>query len=370
MPDAIQDVRVDVRAVWETATFTTEVNRRDSLQYITGEFHIIPQNSPFRVRLDEVPDRESGVNVTDYTESASLPTQSGEFYVDWVMGYVHFDGSDAGQVVNPQYFGRGSLIDAADINKITRELSLTRNVTHRLSPSAQAAPNRSISIDAGSFMIGNNELTFLGNNNIRLGAGGEFEVSAVTAGYYNKMLFTVDASARLRKYEGTPDSTSDTAQPPAFPASEMPVCVVTVQDDGGAAAGTIKNISSSDVRDVRVFLQAPGIEHRYLTAYYEGAVTQGEIFFDGFSFGEGVTIDSITLHARSAPKGSNLQIDLMKNGSAQGRLATLTQDSLSETTAVQHLSCAPGDKIGLKIVAADSQGQAEGLSVVVHYFIK
>jgi hypothetical protein len=150
----------------------------------------------------------------------------------------------------------------------------------------------------------------------------------------------------------------------------MPVCVVTVQDDGGAAPGTIKNISSSDVRDVRVFLQAPAIEHRYLTAYSEGAVTQGEIFFDGFSFGEGVTIDRITLHARSAPKGSNLQIDLMKNGSAQGRLATLTQDSLSETTAVQHLSCAPGDKIGLKIVAADSQGQSEGLSVVVHYFIK
>ncbi len=50
--------------------------------------------------------------------------------------------------------------------------------------------------------------------------------------------------------------------------------------------------------------------------YRLGAVTQGETFFDGFSFGEGVTIDRITLHARSAPKGSDLQIDLMKNGSA------------------------------------------------------
>ncbi len=28
------------------------------------------------------------------------------------------------------------------------------------------------------------------------------------------------------------------------------------------------------------------------------------------------TIDRITLHARSAPKGRDLQIDLMKNGSA------------------------------------------------------
>ncbi len=63
MSDAIENIRLDVRAAWETAAFTTEVNRRDGLQYITAEFHIIPQNSPFRVRLDELPDRESGLNI-------------------------------------------------------------------------------------------------------------------------------------------------------------------------------------------------------------------------------------------------------------------------------------------------------------------
>ena len=368
MPDSLENVRLDVRASVETATFTTEVNRRESLQYITTEFHIILTSSPYRVRLDEVPDRESGVNISGYTEVTSLPAQSGEFYVDWVMGYVHFHSSDAGEVVNPQYFGMGSLIDATDINKITRELTYARDVTHRLRASAQDTPNRSITIAGGAFMLGNTEATFLGNNNIRLGTAGEFEVAAMTAGYYNKVLFTVDASARLNSYEGSPGDTPDSVQPPAFPGGEMPVCVVTVHDDGSAAAGTIDNIAPGDVRDVRIFLQAPKVEHRYLTVYHEGAPSQGEVFFDGFLFGEDVTIDRITIHARSAPRGSNVEIDLMKNGSAQGRTATLTQDTLSGATAIQSIDYGPGDRLGLKILAADSQEQAEGISVIVHYF--
>ncbi|MEE9199892.1 MAG: hypothetical protein V3V45_00430 [Candidatus Brocadiales bacterium] len=369
MPDAILDIRLDVRASVETSTFTTEVNRRDSLQFITTEFHIIPSSSPYRVRLDEVPDSESGVSVSGYSQVTSLPAQSGEFYVDWVMGYVYFHSADAGQVVNPQYFGRGSLIDAADINKITQELSYARDVTYRLRASAQDVPGTSISISAGSFMIGYTGVTFLGNNNIRLGTGGEFELSAMTAGHYNKVLFTVDSSARLKKYEGTSASTVDAAQPPAFPGGEMPVCILTVQDNGAAAAGTINNITAADVKDTRIFLQAPNVEHRYLTMYHAGFPAQGEIFFDGFSFGEDVTIDKITVHARSAPRGSDVQIDLMKNGSAQGRVATLAQDILSQTTATQSIAYAAGDTLGLKITAADSQERAEGLSVIVHYFI-
>ncbi len=368
MPDAIEDIRLDVRASVETATFTTEVNRRDSLQYVTTEFHIIPANSPYRVRLDELPDKESGVSITDYTEVMSLPAQSGEFYVDWVMGYVYFHSADAGQVVNPQYFGRGSLIDATDINKITGELTSARQVTHRLRPSAQDTPNRSIRIDGGSFLIGHTEITFLGNNNVRLGPAGEFEVSAISAGQYNKILFTVDASARLNKYEGTPGTTPDTVQAPALPGSEMPVCIVTVQDDGTAAAGTINNVAASDVKDARVFLQVPKIEHRYMTIYHEGVPADGEIFFDGFAFGEDVTIDKITVYARNAPRGNDLQIDLMKNGSAQGRVATLTQDNLSETTSIQTINYGPADVLGLKVLVADSQAEAEGLSIILHYF--
>lgn len=369
MPEVLEDIRLDIRAVTETATFTTEVNRRDTLQYITTEFHIIPTSPPHRIRLDELPDREYGVSISGYTEVASLPAQSGEFYVDWVMGYVHFHSSDAGQVVNPQYFGKGSLIDAADINKITRELSRAREVTQRLRPSAQDTPNKSIRINRGTFFIGNTEVAFLGNNNIRLGTGGEYEVGAMPAAYYNKILFTIDASARLRKYEGSPATTPDAVRPPAFPGGEMPVCIVTVQDNGTAGAGTINSITSADVKDVRAFLQAPRTEHRYLALYHEGVPTVGEIFFDGFSFSEDVTIDKITIHARSAPRGSGLQIDLMKNGSAQGRIATLDQDSLSQMTAITPISYSPTERFGLKVLAVDSQGEAEGLTVVVYYYL-
>lgn len=368
MPDTLEDLKLDIRAQVETAVFTTEVNRRDSPLFITEEYHIVPSTSPYRIRLDEVPDRDSGLGLPEFTEVLSMPTQAGTFYVDWVMGYIWFHPSDRGRVVNPRYFGKGSLIDATDINNITRELTLARQVTHRLRPSVQDVPNRSIRIDRGSFFIGNKEVSFLGNNNIRLGPGGEFETSALPQNNFNKLLFTISDDGRLKRYEGTPGATTSLATAPGIPSGEMPVCVVTVQDDGSSGPGTIKVITQRDIKDLRVFLQVPAAEHRYLSIYHEGVPVEGEIFFDGFYFSESVTIDRLSLHARSAPRGSSLQIDLMRNGSVTGRVATLAQDTQGQTTTLsQPISFDPSDKLGLKVIATDSQGQTEGIAVMVRY---
>ncbi|HHT9117678.1 MAG TPA: hypothetical protein ACFYD1_03525 [Candidatus Hypogeohydataceae bacterium YC38] len=370
MSETLEVLKCDIRAFVEAAVFTTEMNRRDSLQYITSEYHTVPASPPHRVRLDEVPDRDSGLVIAGYTETQSLPSLQGQFFVDWIMGYVWFHSSDRGKIVNPRYFGKGSLIDAEDINKITQELTHARQVTQRLRPSAgsvSGGPDRSLRIDKGSFLIGSTEVTYLGNTNIRLGPGGEFETSALSLGHYNKILFTLDPTGRLKKYEGVPGATASSALAPSIPQGEMPVCIVTVQDDGTGGAGTIKNIQASDIKDIRTFLQAPGIEHRYLTIYHEGVPTSGEIFFDGFYFAESVTIDRVSIHARSAPRGSSLQIDLMKNGSATGRIATLPQDTLSGSTAVTPISFTFTDKLGLKVTAVDSQELVEGITVVISY---
>jgi hypothetical protein len=148
----------------------------------------------------------------------------------------------------------------------------------------------------------------------------------------------------------------------------MPVCLVTVQDDGAGQAGTIKAIEAGAVSDLRPFLRVPTAEHRYLSVYLEGAPTLGEIFFDGFYFSEAVMIDRVTLHARSAPRGGDLQIGIMKNGSVTGSVATLGQDNQSQSTSFsQPISFGQADKFGLKVVGVDGQGQARGITMVIYY---
>ncbi len=369
MPTELQDFQCDIRAITKRmkTPFSTETNRRDTLKYITDEYHSIPSSYPYRIRLEEMPDRDSGVSIAGFTETPYMPTQAGQFFVDWVMGYVYFHPDDANSVVNPIYFGKGSIVDAEDFNIITSELSHARDVTNGLRPSAQDTPNTSIKIEPGAFYVGNTQINFLGNSNIRLGTNGEYQVSALTQNYYNKILFTIDTTARLKKYEGMQGQTPELATPTNPPAGELPVCLVTIQDDGTGQAGTIKNVQDSDIKDLRPYLQAPGAQSQYLNAYLEGYPTLGEIFFDGFYFKEPVSIDKVTLYARSAPGGGSLQIELMKNSSVTGSVATLAQGMQHQTSSVTPVNFTPADKLGLKVVAVDPQEQAEGITVVIFY---
>lgn len=371
MPTALIDLKCDLRAITKEMKdpfYSLEVNRRDTLQYINAEYKVIPSSSPYRIRLDELPDKDSGVTISGYTESQALPTLAGQFYVDWVMGYVWFHSGDAGKVVQPIYFGKGSLIDAEDMNKVYDHLGVARGITNALRPRAQDTANKSISIEPGFFFIGTNRVNYLGNSNVRLGTGGEYQVSALTANYYNKILFTIDGIALLKKYEGTQAQTKEGIVAPSLPAGEMPVCMVTVQDDGTGGAGTIKDVQDSDIQDYRAFLKAPVTEHRYLTAHLEGFPILNDVFFDGHYFAEAIIIDKITLSARGAPTGSNLQIEIMKNGTATGKVATLNTGSLYQSTTLSPtLSLAASERLGLKVVAVDSGETAEGVETVINY---
>ncbi len=371
MPTVLIDLKCDLRAITKELRdpfADLEYNRRDSLQYITDEYKVIPSSSPYRIRLRELPDKDSGITISGYTESQALPTQSGQFYVDWVMGYVWFHSSDAGKVVQPVYFGKGSLIDAEDMNKVYDNLGVARNITNSLRPSAHDPADKSIRIEPGTFHIGTTRIDYLGNSNIRMGTGGEYQVSALTANYYNKILFTIDITGLLKKYEGTPAQTKETVVAPSLPAGEMPVCMVTVQDDGTGGTGTIKNIQDSDIVDYRPYLRVSQEGHKYLTAHLEGYPILNDIFFDGFYFSEAVKIDKVTLSARTAPSGSNLQIEILKNGLATGAIATLTAGNLYQSTTLSPaLTFNTTDRLGLKVVATDSGETAEGMEVIVLY---
>lgn len=97
------------------------------------ERHIIPANSPYYIRLNEVPQKESPSTITvkeitdiaesvtygkTFTEVAANPA-AGEFWADcntgangdenWNTGLITFNAADAGKIIEVTYMGTGTL---------------------------------------------------------------------------------------------------------------------------------------------------------------------------------------------------------------------------------------------------------------------
>lgn len=112
---------------------------------------------------------------------------------------------------------------------------------------AQSIPDRTIQILEEIMYFGSNRVDYAGNSNVDLGTGGAYETEALAANYYNKILFTLDSSGTLKSYDGTGASTPGAVTEPTLPSSEFPICLVTVRDDGFAAAGTILSIEQTEI---------------------------------------------------------------------------------------------------------------------------
>ena len=111
---SVSDYRLD--------PFTGQLNIRE----ITGEEHTVPQNSPYTIRLNEVPYKAdpSTLKVTykdsgaQLTEVAAQP-EAGQYWPDysttavkeWNTGTLLFNAADAGKTVLVSYQGMGTLVD-------------------------------------------------------------------------------------------------------------------------------------------------------------------------------------------------------------------------------------------------------------------
>ena len=93
---------------------------------ITGETHVIPSVSPYTIRLDEVPMKEtpSSISLTiagSAGAEVSAAPAAGEFWPDystgadgddgWNTGTILFNAADAGKTVVISYVGTGTLVD-------------------------------------------------------------------------------------------------------------------------------------------------------------------------------------------------------------------------------------------------------------------
>jgi hypothetical protein len=276
--------------------FDDEVDRRDAGFPISLEPHTIPAEAPFRYKLVEVPDPDVSIQVTgtvSYTSVGYLPTQSGEYFVDYTLGTITHHQDNLGDAVLVSYTGLGTVADAADMNERTDaierieqviglEATLRKhypNLTDRLNSTsgqlrAYADPSldnaKGFRVTPGRFFKDDGYATAAGGKTIEMGPGYAFQSSALPANQYRRVIFGVNANSVVIKFEGTASSTEGAAQYPVVPSYSdvLPFAAVLVQDDGTGAAGTIKPITQYSIEDWRPHFLHPTFNK--LTAMYSG----------------------------------------------------------------------------------------------------
>ena len=121
----------------------------------------------------------------------------------------------------------------------------------------QDTPDQTVAIYSGVAYFNTTKVGYAGLDVADLGTAGAFEVSALTADYYNKILFTLDSSGTLATVEGTEGVSAGAVVEPVVSGGKFPISMVTVQDDGTGTAGTILTIEQSEITQVQGAMWVP-----------------------------------------------------------------------------------------------------------------
>lgn len=119
-------------------------------------------------------------------------------------------------------------------------------------PIPSTSPSKGFTI-LGGYAVIFKSLVSVNDASITMGIGGSHQTDAVPNNYWNTAAFSVDQTGTIVKTEGTPAATKGAIGAPIFPAGTLPVCLVTYQDNGSGAAGTIKDLNPVDIVDQRPF---------------------------------------------------------------------------------------------------------------------
>jgi hypothetical protein len=115
-------------------------------------------------------------------------------------------------------------------------------------------------------------------------------------------------------------------------------------------------------------LPAGASRTKYITFYNEGNAVDEETIIDGMYFDNTIGINKITLHAKTAPTGANLTVDILKDGAEQSKIATLTDGSTYEKTSITTEYYSPLERFGLKIKSIGSGVSGAKLTAIVNYY--
>ena len=97
-------------------------------------------------------------------------------------------------------------------------------------------------------------------------------------------------------------------------------------------------------------------------------VTNGLVFFDGWSAPKDMTINSLGIFALDAPAGKAINITVLKNGVEQTQIAVLSDGAKHElTTFGTPLALSAGDRLGLKYTQVGTTSPGNGIIANINY---
>ena len=94
---------------------------------------------PNMVKLIEVPlqsSPSSTVIIPGYSETTNPVPGNGQFYVDYINGYLTFNPSANGNHITVSYYGRGSEIDSVDINELQEPVGIALDIDGTVTPNS------------------------------------------------------------------------------------------------------------------------------------------------------------------------------------------------------------------------------------------
>jgi hypothetical protein len=177
------------------------------------------------------------------------------------------------------------LRDNGDIEVIGEDEKINTSRLASLAAIVLDPVGQGIKILSGRFFIDGNKYIDFPETIVNMGSSGTtYKTTPVTSGYYNKAYFTLDDSGVLKMYEGVPRQARVDVLDPIIPENEIPVCLVTFQDNGVAEAGTILNINKTDIVDRRNFINSGITENSAFKPNYKNetsyVIQKGESWFN------------------------------------------------------------------------------------------
>ncbi|MBI4384131.1 MAG: DUF2793 domain-containing protein [Nitrospinae bacterium] len=111
---------------------------------------------------------------------------------------------------------------------------------------------------------------------------------------------------------------------------------------------------------------APPIQRFILTFQYSGLAIDEETIIDGVRFQASATVTKIGIHAREAPAGAALTVDILQNSAEQSRVATLADGATKQITDITDINFSTAQDFGLRIKSVGSTAPGNELTVIIY----
>jgi len=144
-----------------------------------------------------------------------------------------------------------------------------------LAPIETIPNDRTFSILSGIYYIDDTTTGYYPGGIINLGPSQAYQTTAINSTWFNKAAFTLRDDNTVQMYEGISSNVLTSVEDPVIPSNELPICIVSFQDNGPGLAGTIFPIAQSAIKDIRDWLNMGNLDATAFKPFYRDESTFG-----------------------------------------------------------------------------------------------